>query len=443
MALVLQMMTNQQQNPKTISTEAEKINPTFHDFLGMKCISDSPHQTPSPIIVIPKQSNEIKPSEASSSGGGHTPVSATSDLASERLVGNNSEGVQLHGSKSDFSGPEISNRFAGSKRSNSDSVFMGSARDRMTPQSGTDSFESSHLMKLIRSSTGGDRPRTSQSEEQFFGMQPPRQTSTNQLILQPPGVSRPDSGASKLERPLQMNASPSSQYTPRHGQFSTYIDKLSSNKYRDGNSGVSIISQPAADEGSRTGIKGSSILNGITASNPVLDRNSPRVILSGKPKYASQILDLEPSNPPSQHGLASGCRQMTIFYGGQAHVFDDVHPNKADVIMSLAGSNGGSWSTTYAQKPAVKVSIGETILPSGANELGVNNLALPRELRGNLVTSGSSSHLFDKDRQTLGSSSGPLNFSSGGRQGHMIASETRIPSQVVKYTENEGKRDVR
>ncbi|XP_026404548.1 protein TIFY 8-like isoform X2 [Papaver somniferum] len=406
MALVLQMMTNQQQNPKTISTEAEKINPTFHDFLGMKCISDSPHQTPSPIIVIPKQSNEIKPSEASSSGGGHTPVSATSDLASERLVGNNSEGVQLHGSKSDFSGPEISNRFAGSKRSNSDSVFMGSARDRMTPQSGTDSFESSHLMK-------------------------------------PPGVSRPDSGASKLERPLQMNASPSSQYTPRHGQFSTYIDKLSSNKYRDGNSGVSIISQPAADEGSRTGIKGSSILNGITASNPVLDRNSPRVILSGKPKYASQILDLEPSNPPSQHGLASGCRQMTIFYGGQAHVFDDVHPNKADVIMSLAGSNGGSWSTTYAQKPAVKVSIGETILPSGANELGVNNLALPRELRGNLVTSGSSSHLFDKDRQTLGSSSGPLNFSSGGRQGHMIASETRIPSQVVKYTENEGKRDVR
>ncbi|MCL7043164.1 hypothetical protein MKW94_022057 [Papaver nudicaule] len=405
MALVLQMMTNQQKNINTNSSEAEKINPTFHDFLGMKCISDSPHQ---PKVVVHKQSNEIKPSEASSSGGGHAPVSATSDLASERLAGNNSEGVQLHGSKSDFSGPEVSNRFAGSKRSNSDSVFMASARDRMTHQLGADSFESSHLMKLIRSSTGGDRPRTSQSEEQFFGMQPPRQNSTNQLILQPPAISRLDSVASKLERPLQMNASPSTQYTPRHGQFSTYIDKLSSNKYRDGNSGPSIISQPAADEGSRTGIKGSSILNGITASNPLLERNSPRVILSGKPKYASQILDPEPSNPPSQHGLASGCRQMTIFYGGQAHVFDDVHPNKADVIMSLAGSNGGSWSTTYSPKPVVKVPNGEAILPGGANELGVNNLALPRELRGKLAPSGSSSHQFEKDRHTFGSSGSPL-----------------------------------
>lgn len=30
----------------------------------------------------------------------------------------------------------------------------------------------------------------------------------------------------------------------------------------------------------------------------------------------------------SQRGVASTGRQMTIFYGGQAHVFDDVHPNK-------------------------------------------------------------------------------------------------------------------
>ena len=30
----------------------------------------------------------------------------------------------------------------------------------------------------------------------------------------------------------------------------------------------------------------------------------------------------------SRQGLASAGRQMTIFYGGQAHVFDDVHPNK-------------------------------------------------------------------------------------------------------------------
>jgi hypothetical protein len=45
---------------------------------------------------------------------------------------------------------------------------------------------------------------------------------------------------------------------------------------------------------------------------------------------------------------------MTIFYGGQAHVFDDVHPNKADVIMALAGSSGGSWSTGLSHKPKSK-----------------------------------------------------------------------------------------
>lgn len=69
---------------------------------------------------------------------------------------------------------------------------------------------------------------------------------------------------------------------------------------------------------------------------------------------------------------------MTIFYGGQAHVFDDVHPNKvillslclntfifklymnanvslqADVIMALAGSSGGSWSTDLSHKLKTK-----------------------------------------------------------------------------------------
>lgn len=30
----------------------------------------------------------------------------------------------------------------------------------------------------------------------------------------------------------------------------------------------------------------------------------------------------------SRLGSTSSSRQMTIFYGGQAHVFDDVHPNK-------------------------------------------------------------------------------------------------------------------
>lgn len=76
--------------------------------------------------------------------------------------------------------------------------------------------------------------------------------------------------------------------------------------------------------------------------------------------------------------MTSSTKQMTIFYGGQAHVFDDVHPNKvillslclntfifklymnanvslqADVIMALAGSSGGSWSTDLSHKLKTK-----------------------------------------------------------------------------------------
>ena len=36
----------------------------------------------------------------------------------------------------------------------------------------------------------------------------------------------------------------------------------------------------------------------------------------------------------SRHNLAYPSRQMTIFYAGQAHVFDDVHPNKVSSLLS-------------------------------------------------------------------------------------------------------------
>ncbi|WJX70528.1 hypothetical protein P8452_54624 [Trifolium repens] len=43
--------------------------------------------------------------------------------------------------------------------------------------------------------------------------------------------------------------------------------------------------------------------------------------------------------------LAIGCEERVIDVGLQA-----------DVIMSLAGSNGGSWSTTFSPKSAAKLS---------------------------------------------------------------------------------------
>lgn len=37
----------------------------------------------------------------------------------------------------------------------------------------------------------------------------------------------------------------------------------------------------------------------------------------------------------SQRGTESVGRQMTIFYGGQAHVFDNVHPSKVCFCISF------------------------------------------------------------------------------------------------------------
>jgi len=59
---------------------------------------------------------------------------------------------------------------------------------------------------------------------------------------------------------------------------------------------------------------------------------------------------------PSGHQVASPTsRQLTIFYGGQAHVYDDIPPEKAQAIMALAGSNGRSWCTTYSPRPTASV----------------------------------------------------------------------------------------
>lgn len=65
----------------------------------------------------------------------------------ERRAGNHLEGVPFYGPRSDISGLEISNKIAGSKRSNSDSTFIGSSRDGI-PQLGPESLEGSQLMKV-------------------------------------------------------------------------------------------------------------------------------------------------------------------------------------------------------------------------------------------------------------------------------------------------------
>lgn len=244
----------------------------------------------------------------------------------ERQVGNHLEGIPFYGPRSDISGPEISNRLTGSKRSNSDSAFMG-PRDGI-PQMVHESLENLHLMKvsfkmpshsssilinvknfscglflfififhvgtqMLKNGGSGERPRRSNDDEGFYGM-PMRPTSAS-LILQPSAGSRLDANASKWEISIPMGAGV--QYPHRGGQFVPFTHQVPTSRYRDTNAGPSIVSQ-AADEGSRTGIKGPGILGSINAGSGVSEKNSSGVLLSGsKPKTGSHISEPEASTP--------------------------------------------------------------------------------------------------------------------------------------------------
>ncbi|CAI9771712.1 unnamed protein product [Fraxinus pennsylvanica] len=373
----------------------QKLTATFHDFLGTK------GQNPAPAAGGGgRPSSELSPSASASinasSCGGRGPISTTSDLGSERHVGSHLEGIPFYRSRGDFTGPDTSNRFAGTKRSNSDS-FMVSSKE-IFPQVRPESLESSHLMKLLRHS-GGERPRWPHDEETSFAMHQMRPISASLISQSSSG------GNSKWDRAIPMSLGPTLPYPPRAGQVVPFGHQTPSNRFKDTNPGPSAISRTAADEGSRTGIKGSGILSSINATGGVSERQPSGVLIrTDKQKSAVYIPEPESSAAtPSQHRIESASRQMTIFYGGQAHVFDKVHPNKADVIMALAGSNGGSWSTTYTPKSASGPPTGDNCIPSDAG------IAIPRELHEGTSDGGKSHH----------------GFGSGSRPGGIITKESK------------------
>ncbi|GJY22719.1 TIFY 8-like protein [Tanacetum coccineum] len=336
----------QNNNNTNVTNNNDDVKPTIlHDFLGRGC---------APVTKVVAAAADVagggSPSGSVSGGGGGGggrgggPVSTTSDLASERQVGTTYfEGVPFYGQKSDLSGSMI--RYSGSKRNNPDSSFMAPSRES-APQMRPDFPETSHLMKMLRN-VGAERPRWSHEDEQFMGMNQMRPTSSSHMA-QPATGGKNDANASKWERAIPVNVGPVLQYPPRAGQVLPYGYQPITNRFKDSNMGSPLISQSAADEGSRTGIKGSP---GILSS----------MAEPSSSKLKSLINNTEPgsSSPLPRQGSTSASRQMTIFYGGQAHVFDDVHPNKADVIMALAGSNGGSWSTSFSNNSALKSSGGE------------------------------------------------------------------------------------
>ncbi|KAK4770016.1 hypothetical protein SAY87_030548 [Trapa incisa] len=371
----------------------------FHDFLGVKTAGDC---SPDPALASPVafvKTDDARPSDASpavsagaSSGGGRGgPISTTSDLGSERQVSTHFEGVPFYGPRSDISGPpDINNRLMRSKRSNLDSAFMGSARDGVA-QGGLESHENLHLLKMLGNGLGGERRRRFGNDEASISVHPSRQTSTS-FVLHPGVNSRNDPGGLKWDYSIPTSLGPNIQFPTRGAQFSSpFAHHMQPNRLREIHASTPTISHSAADEGSRTGMKGPGILSSIHGAGTGSEKNLPVGPQSSEKAKPSTInTDPESSNPSSRHGMASVSRQMTIFYGGQAHVFDDVHPNKADIIMALAGSNGGSWSTTFSPKSGSRL-ISEGNLVIGENEI-VSAASVARDLRGKFPAIGNSGH---------------------------------------------------
>ncbi|KAG2252218.1 hypothetical protein Bca52824_082354 [Brassica carinata] len=127
--------------------------------------------------------------------------------------GNHLDGRQLLGPRSEVSDSIMSNRFSGNKRSNSDSQFTAQ-----------DHPETLHWSKMLRNGPGS----------------------------------------------LSMNMNHMANQPPRGGggQISHFLHQLSSSRFKDENVVPSVISQTAADEGSRTGMKGPGLMSPFTMPNP-------------------------------------------------------------------------------------------------------------------------------------------------------------------------------
>ncbi|KAI3781690.1 hypothetical protein L2E82_11712 [Cichorium intybus] len=189
------------------------------------------------------------------------------------------------------------------------SVLVGSHLEGVPFYGQRSEFSGSHLMKMRRN-VGQEQP-----------MRP---------ILQPGTSGKPDSNPSKWERAIPVNVGPVLQYPLRTGQPVPYPYQPLSNRFKDSTMGTSVISQSAADEGSRTGIKGSGIMNSVNVNGV------------GEPSTGKQKYGISVPEPGSSTSL-----------------------------------RGGSWSTNYLSKLGTKASGGENV-----RGIGENNTNLPiRDIR--------------------------------------------------------------
>lgn len=113
-------------------------------------------------------------------------------------------------------------------------------------------------------------------------------------------ISQSSSGGnSKWDRAIPMDLGPTLQYPPRAGQVVPFGHQTPSNRFKDTNPGPAAISRTAADEGSRTGIKGSGILSSVNATGGVSERQPSGVLIrTDKQKSTLHISEPELSATP-------------------------------------------------------------------------------------------------------------------------------------------------
>ncbi|KAJ7516752.1 hypothetical protein O6H91_22G069300 [Diphasiastrum complanatum] len=346
---------------------AEKSQPVFRDFLGTghraeakqpeMSVTDSVRISQNSAGIAGCEEGEVSTKACSMYSAPPTPLAgAAGPMALPNSADPSSEiwrhvkaGVAAHHGSKGFSYKEFEQDH-GKKRD------ILSSRDLYL---NAEALQSSRPSKVSRSKEKEDPRRghgdpSSLSGDLRLSMQPPRPSPAGPLWMQT-SLFKADlsTGASKRvepSRPVVLNSA-----LPLGGRLN-HVGAASGEKAssKENIGGFSSLPPPPADEGSRTGLQGTGIAHLLNAapSKSVAENPSAQAAAPSQSKAPSRNAGSD-SAVPSLHQIAApATRQLTIFYGGQAHVFDDVSPDKADAIMLLAGSNGRSWSTTYAHRPS-------------------------------------------------------------------------------------------
>lgn len=331
---------------------AGEAQPLFHDFLGMSPPGGREAKSYGAQTEIIGEASVKSSSALNGCNEGSVcsaparfsgPLCAAdpgcSSRETEKLSLRKSRTLQSHGNKSAFHRLDIDSGPVGKKRE-SPQLSGGDHRLHMV-----DAAENTRSPKMLKFEAKEDRGvRQHDADDLHLAMQPPRPASSCPTLLQP--------SVSKTDVMVPKRWESTSIYGPsRLGKSGGFDEKISCPATAD-NVTVPSFSRPAADEGSRTGLQGSGIANLVNngawasvcentgaASGPLPTRSN----------LWSQGAASDPPSIPTRRQIGPpASSQLTIFYGGQAHVFDDVSPEKADAIIGLAGSNGRSWSTTYS-----------------------------------------------------------------------------------------------